>query len=235
MNWHYGIRKDPNSIMKKKRKRRKQDDEEVIDLEGGEDIGQILDMFSGGMENKFSLAGDRVKRDGNDIYFYTSVKTASCLDLISALKSAERENLTLQLENNLDEPPKIYLHINSLGGSVFDAFSVIDYILKCKVPVVSIIEGCAASAATMISMVANERVITKHSYMLIHQLSSMAWGKFSEIEDEFKNLQKLMRMIKGLYKEYTKVQMKKLDEILKHDIWWRAEDCLKFGLVDKID
>ena len=42
-------------------------------------------------------------------------------------------------------------------------------------------------------------------------------------------------MIKGLYKEYTKVQMKKLDEILKHDIWWRAEDCLKFGLVDKID
>ena len=40
----------------------------------------------------------------------------------------------------------------------------------------------------MISIVADERIITPHSYMLIHQLSSGCWGKFSEIEDEFNNL-----------------------------------------------
>ena len=26
----------------------------------------------------------------------------------------------------------------------------------------------------------------------------------------------------------------KMDEILKHDIWWDAEQCLEYGLVDEI-
>ena len=44
----------------------------------------------------------------------------------------------------------------------------------------------------------------------------------------------MMEMIKKLYKEYTKVPDKELDEILKHDLWWDAEKCLEYGLVDKI-
>jgi len=25
-----------------------------------------------------------------------------------------------------------------------------------------------------------------------------------------------------------------MDEILKHDIWWDAEQCLEYGLIDEI-
>ena len=71
--------------------------------------------------------------------------------------------------------------------------------------------------------------------MLIHQLSSAAWGKFSEIEDEYNNLKKFMKMIKDIYKEYTDVKMKTIDETLKHDIWWSADECLRLGLVDRIE
>ena len=54
---------------------------------------------------------------------------------------------------------KIYLHINSFGGSVFASLATIDSIRNCKYPVVSIIEGAAASAATLISVVCHERII----------------------------------------------------------------------------
>ena len=40
--------------------------------------------------------------------------------------------------------------------------------------------------------------------------------------------------IKNVYKEHTKVPMKKLDEILKHDLLWDAKMCLKYGLVDEV-
>jgi ATP-dependent protease ClpP protease subunit len=70
--------------------------------------------------------------------------------------------------------------------------------------------------------------------MLIHQLSSQVWGKYSEIEDEKKNLDLMMETIKNVYKEYTKVPMKKIDEILKHDLMWDAETCKTLGLVDEI-
>ena len=112
--------------------------------------------------------------------------------------------------------------------------STIDTIKCLRIPVVSIIEGAAASAATMISIVCDYRIIYPNSLMLIHQLSSSTWGKMDELEDEMKNLKKLMKKIKDLYKKYTKLKEKELDDILKHDIWWDSKKCLSSGLVDEI-
>jgi len=36
-------------------------------------------------------------------------------------------------------------------------------------------------------------------------------------DDEIRNLENLMKMIKEIYKEHTDVPVNKLDEILKHD------------------
>ena len=74
----------------------------------------------------------------------------------------------------------------------------------------------------------------KHSYMLIHQLSSGMWGKYQEMKDEMDNCDRLMEAIKRIYEEHTKVPKKEMDKILKHDLWWDAETCLKYGLVDEI-
>ena len=70
--------------------------------------------------------------------------------------------------------------------------------------------------------------------MLIHQLSSFFWGKYEEFKDEKQNLDKIMEMIKKVYAEYTKIPTKKLEEILKHDLWLDADQCLEYGLVDEI-
>ena len=112
--------------------------------------------------------------------------------------------------------------------------SVVDVILNSKIPIHTIVEGCAASAGTIISVVGEKRFITKHSRMLIHQLSSGVWGKMEEINDHHCNSIKLMETIKSIYAEHAKFSPKKLKKILKKDIWLNAEECLKYGLVDKI-
>ena len=43
-----------------------------------------------------------------------------------------------------------------------------------------------------------------------------------------------MTTIKNVYKEYTKVPMKKIDEILKHDLLRDAKTCLRYGLIDEV-
>lgn len=169
----------------------------------------------------------------NHIYFYCGVSKKTCLKLNVELKKVA-QNIIDNGKNLLNKNKYIYLHINSFGGSVFAALSTIDTILNLPVPVVSIIEGAAASAATMISVMCNYRVIYPNSYMLIHQLSSSCWGKMAELEEEMDNLKELMERIKGIYKEKTIMEEKDLDEILKHDIWWGAEKCKEVGLVDSI-
>ena len=70
--------------------------------------------------------------------------------------------------------------------------------------------------------------------MLIHQLSSGLWGKYEEMKDDMKNCDRLMDMIREVYLEHTNIPKKKLDGILKHDLWFDAEQCLEYGLVDEI-
>ena len=169
----------------------------------------------------------------NKIYYYASVTRDSVVELNT--KIGELESKSLTLGHNLDiSPPVIKVFINSGGGSITAGISSMDTILRCKVPVHTYVDGFCASAATFLSVVGTRRFMSRNSYMLIHQLSSALWGKYSEIEDEKKNLDLMMETIKNIYKEYTKVRMKKLDEILKHDLLWDAKTCLKYGLVDEI-
>ena len=48
------------------------------------------------------------------------------------------------------------------------------------------------------------------------------------------NSKVFMERIRAIHKDYTEVPEEKLNEILKHDLWWDAEQCLEYKLVDEI-
>ena len=174
-----------------------------------------------------------IKRTNNHIYFYSEVTRETIFDLIMHIKDAEEENLITSIKLHIESIP-IFLHINSKGGSVFDAFNAIDVIQSCRMPIHTIIEGATASAGTLISVVGEKRYMTKNAFMFIHQLSSVCWGKMSEIEDEFENLQELTEKIKDIYSENTKIPKKELNKLLQHDLWLNSSKSLKYGLVDEL-
>ena len=70
--------------------------------------------------------------------------------------------------------------------------------------------------------------------MLIHQLSGHMWGKYQEMKDDMENSEMLMAKIKKIYRDNCKIPEDVLENILKRDIWWDAETCLRYGLVDEI-
>lgn len=187
--------------------------------------------------NDFRTNGDlkdgHINSIDNHIYFYSEVSKKTMFELNKELRNVSQKMLNVAKKYDIDPPP-IKLHINSYGGSIFAAMSAVDTIVTSQVPVHSIIEGAAASAATLISVVCKKRYIKPHSHMLIHQLSTVFWGKMNEFDDEMKNLNILMNLIKKIYKEHTNVPVTDLDDILKHDLWWDADKCLDNKLVDEI-
>ena len=170
----------------------------------------------------------------NKIYYYSGVNRNSASELNKKIGELESKSLTLCNNLDLEQPPTLKIFINSGGGSVVSGISSMDTILRTKVPIHTYVDGFAASAATFLSVVGSKRFMSRNSYMLIHQLSSQLWGKYSEIEDEKKNLDLMMETIKNVYREYTRVPMDKIDEILKHDLLWDAKQCLEYGLIDEI-
>ena len=174
----------------------------------------------------------KIKREKNHIYFHSEVERNSVFELIELIRACELENIITAHTLSLDDIP-IYLHINSFGGSVFDAMNAIDVIQSCKVPVYTIIEGATASAGTLMSVVGKKRYMRPNSYMLIHQLSAGSWGKMCELEDNHTNNVLIMEKILDIYKEHTKIPQKKIGEILKHDLWWEIDKCIEYGLIDE--
>jgi ATP-dependent Clp endopeptidase proteolytic subunit ClpP len=170
-----------------------------------------------------------------NIYFYTEVDREKVLSLNKNLLELRNINLHSAIDTD-QEPVSINLYINSLGGEVFSGFSAMDEICKIKkqVPIHTIVDGCCASAATFMSIVGSKRYIKPYSYMLIHQLSSICWGKFKELEDHQLNNKELMKRIKNIYLTNSVIPEEQLDSILDHDLWMDAETCLKYGLVDEI-
>ena len=179
-----------------------------------------------------SSGGSVTKVIENNLYFYGDITEANILELNATLHELDKK---LSVTNVfLDIRPIINLHINSYGGSLFASLATVDVLRNLNSEVHSYVEGAAASAATIISVACSKRYIGKYSKMLIHQLSSGIYGKYNELEDDMENNKHLMATIKSIYKEYTTIPMKKLDEILKHDLWFDSETCLGYGLVDEI-
>jgi ATP-dependent protease ClpP protease subunit len=173
---------------------------------------------------------------GNHIWFNNHITNDSASKLIRLIHERnttfEQKQRTITFANL--EPKPIYLHINSLGGDLQETFAIIDSIRNSKIPIYTVIDGCAASGATLISIVGKKRFMTENSTFLIHELRSGAWGKMSVLEDEHENNQFFMDKLTNLYLEYTKIKKRDLKKILKRDMWWDVNKCLQYGMIDEI-
>lgn len=183
-----------------------------------------------------NLLNSKVESIGNHIWFNDDVSNESISKLIKVINA--RNFAFEQKQRDIFfgklEPKPIYLHINSDGGTIYEGMAAVDCIRNSKIPIYTIIEGRAASAATFLSIAGKKRYITENSFLLIHQLSSQMWGKMSELEDEHQNNKFFMEKIYSIYSKYTTVPKKELKTIMKRDIWWDSNKALKYGFVDAI-
>ena len=195
-----------------------------------------------------------VNNELNEIHFNAGVNDESISKLIEHLLVMEnkiktkKKNLKRKIRDfekdatNTDlirfdieiKPKAIKLYITTHGGSVYQVFSAIDTIKNMTVPVHTICKGFVASAGTLLSLAGKKKYITENSYMLIHELRTMSWGKFSFVKDNFDNCNSLMEHIKDYYVANTKITREELDVQLVKDLTWNADKCLEKGLVDEI-
>lgn len=134
--------------------------------------------------------------------------------------------------------PGLTLIINSPGGSVFEGWRLFDELRAASLAghrITTKVRGMAASMAAVLVQAGDERVIGPESYLMVHEPSSMAWGKAFEVKEQALLLERLNDQIAEKFASRsgkTKVEMKKLFE--RTDAWFNAEQCIKHGFADKI-
>jgi len=175
-----------------------------------------------------------VTRLGQHIYFYDEVDPESIHALCMLLKEVERESKCKQVNDGLDNPPIIHLHVHSYGGDAYSGLAGASAVLGCSVPIHTYVEGGVASAATLLTMAGKKRFIHSLSFMLIHQISTWTQGTYENLLDSKDNSTQLMQTFYDFYESKSKLKAKQIKKILKRDLWFSASDCKAFGLVDEI-
>jgi ATP-dependent protease ClpP protease subunit len=135
------------------------------------------------------------------------------------------------LKSEESQTQTVYLHILSDGGDVFCGFALYDMIRTSEMNIVGVIDGRIASAATLMLMGCNIRVMGKSAFVLIHQISSAFWGTVTQFTDEHRNLSAFMKRILKIYKKHTTIPELVLDELMTKDVWLSASKCKKYSIV----
>lgn len=176
----------------------------------------------------------------NHIYFYNKyIDNKSVESLRTQLSSYNNIIPGTMLNKNIrlwSTPTPIMLHVHCPGGEVDAGLAAMKLVYNSKIPIITVVDGLAASAATYMCMVSSLRMINPHGHMLIHQPTNNfpIKGKFQNIEDKYLRIKKYMKTLTQIYKNYSNLKDNTLKEILSQDIYMDANTCKKYGLVDKI-
>ena len=171
--------------------------------------------------------GKHVKQIGNKIFFYSDVNLGSVQKLFECMQEANRAALQA-------EPCGISLHINSHGGDAYAGIAAYHHILRNPLPVTTYVDSLVASAATFLLLAGSNRIAMKHSFVLIHQVSTGFFGKYHDMIDEMANTHDLMAAFHTLYTDRTSMSTERLEELLRSERASDAATCLKDGIVHSI-
>lgn len=158
-------------------------------------------------------------------------------DVINKQSLAEPTSKILSLNFDESFTDSIQLVINSPGGALDASFAFIDMLGSLRLPVRTIAMGEICSAATMIFVTGDERVMSPNSMAMVHHFSMGVEGPYPALLENRK-LQDLFygKMLNHFLRnsKYTK-QADVLKYILKdHDNWLTPEEMKKHGLCDII-
>ena len=141
---------------------------------------------------------------------------------------------TLTALNAYDTGKPIVLWINSPGGSVYDGFSIIDCLTSMTSPVVTIVNGLAASMAGIISIFGASRYMTKNSVWMAHDMACGDYDYVTKVKDRFQNSEILQSRVMKMFRERTKLTEQDLEKSRHGELWLYAEECKKKGIIEDI-
>jgi ATP-dependent protease ClpP protease subunit len=143
-----------------------------------------------------------------------------------------------QFIDELNALPKsvktITLHVNSPGGSVFDAVAIANALREHRAGVDVSIEGVAASAATIVIMGGTRIRIAENALVMIHNAVGFAWGTAKDMRAEAEALDRVQAAIVATYQWHSKLSADDLVAMMEAVTWMDAEEAVENGFATEV-
>ncbi len=135
-----------------------------------------------------------------------------------------------------DKP--ITLRLCSPGGTVFDGLMLFDFVQDLRrsgIQVITYALGWAASMGAVLFQAGDVRRISRNCWYMVHEPSSIALGKASQMKDEAALLVKLHKQLVGILADRSNLTEKQILARCQRKDWWMpASEVIEHGFADEI-
>lgn len=137
--------------------------------------------------------------------------------------------------DKLRDADRVILRINSDGGVVTEGMAIYAALRSHPAKFTAIVEGIAASIASVILCACDERRVAKGSFVMIHESSAGVNGCAGELEDMASTLRKINDQILDIYESRTGTKRARIARLIDgHDHYMTAEEAVELGFADAV-
>ena len=126
----------------------------------------------------------------------------------------------------------ISVWINSPGGDCVAAAQIYNMLKDYKGKVTIMIDGLAASAASVIAMAGDTVLMSPVSMMMIHNPATMAFGDHTEMKKTIDMLDEVKESIINAYEIKSGLPRDKISKLMDQETWMNANKAIELGLAD---
>jgi len=163
------------------------------------------------------------------LYIYGDIVTEDLKWFESDVSGHELVQQLDQLDVDL-----INVYINSYGGFVSEAWAIYNALKRHKAKIRTVCEGFACSAASLIFMAGDERIMLDTSALWIHNVQTFASGDYKKLQSEAEGTKKLNELGMQIYLEHVNLSEEELAAMMDKETWISPTEALEWGFATAI-
>lgn len=132
------------------------------------------------------------------------------------------------------ESDEVEVHINSYGGDLFEGIAIHNILKNSGKKIKVVVDGIAASAASIIAMAGTKIIMPKNAEMMIHNPWTFAYGNAEDLRKIADELETHQTVLEECYLDRFKGTREELQDLLTEEKFLTAEEAIEFGLCDEI-
>lgn len=161
-------------------------------------------------------------KKGNEVFLY---------DVIAGGSDSSAKSIIGQLRKLKGD---IIVRINSRGGEIFEGMAIFSYLQSIDQKVITVVDGLAASIASIIAMAGDEVHIAENGYLMIHNPWTFGGGESKDMRKAANRLDKFAVTMREIYAEKTGLDIAEITELMDAETYMNAKESLEKKFVDQI-
>lgn len=132
------------------------------------------------------------------------------------------------------EAETINVHINSYGGEVAEGLAIYNVLKNSSAKVKTYCDGFACSAASVVFMAGEERIMNSASLLMIHNAWTWGHGNANDFRKQADDLEKISQASVNAYMNRVSITEQEVKDLMDAETWLTAEESVEKGFATKI-